>query len=89
MADAKTEKQKAFEQKQENQEDLIAQLASIIVEQNRGAIGNDIADNAIEKIQEEKQKRRGRPKKQTSESTEEGGVGANEKEGRDRSTKTA
>ena len=89
VIEAKTEKQKAFEQKQENQEDLIAQLASIIVEQNRGAIGNDIADNAIEKIQEEKQKRRGRPKKQTSESTEEGGVGANEKEGRDRSTKTA
>lgn len=89
VIEAKTEKQKAFEQKQENQDDLIAQLASIIVEQNRGAIGNDVADNAIEKIQEEKQKRRGRPKKQTSESTEEGGVGANEKEGRDRSTKTA
>ena len=89
VIEAKTEKQKAFEQKQENQDDLIAQLASIIVEQNRGAIGNDIADNAIEKIQEEKQKRRGRPKKQTSESTEEGGVGANEKEGRDRTTKTA
>ena len=89
VIEAKTEKQKAFEQKQENQDDLIAQLASIIVEQNRGAIGNDVADNAIEKIQEEKQKRRGRPKKQTSESTEEGGVEANEKEGRDRSTKTA
>lgn len=89
VIEAKTEKQKAFEQKQENQEDLIAQLASIIVEQNRGAIGSDIADNAIEKIQEEKQKRRGRPKKQASESTEEGGVRANEKEGRDRSTKTA
>lgn len=89
VIEAKTEKQKAFEQKQENQDDLIAQLASIIVEQNRSAIGNDVADNAIEKIQEEKQKRRGRPKKQTSESTEEGGVGANEKEGRDRSTKTA
>ena len=92
VIEAKTEKQKAFEQKQENQEDLIAQLASIIVEQNRGAIGNDIADNAIEKIQEEKQKRRGRPKKQTSESTEEGGVSVNEQEGqtkRSRSTKTA
>lgn len=92
VIEAKTEKQKAFEQKQENQEDLIAQLASIIVEQNRGAIGNDIADNAIEKIQEEKQKRRGRPKKQTSESTKEGGVSVNGQEGqtkRSRSTKTA
>lgn len=92
VIEAKTEKQKAFEQRQENQDDLIAQLASIIVEQNREAIGNDVADNAIGKIQEEKQKRRGRPKKQTSESTEEGGVSVNEQEGqtkRSRSTKTA
>lgn len=92
VIEAKTEKQKAFEQKQENQDDLIAQLASIIVEQNRNAIGNDIADNAIGKIREETQKRRGRPKKQTSESTEEGGVRTNEQEGqtkRDRSAKTA
>lgn len=92
VIEAKTEKQKAFEQRQENQDDLIAQLASIIVEQNRSTIGNDVADNAIGKIQEEKQKRRGRPKKQTSESTEEGGVSINEQEGqtkRNRSTKTA
>lgn len=92
VIEAKTEKQKAFEQRQENQDDLIAQLAAVIVEQNRGAIGNDIADSAIEKIGEETQKRRGRPKKQTSESTEEGGGRINEQEGqtkRNRSTKTA
>lgn len=92
VIEAKTEKQKAFEQRQENQDDLIAQLASIIVEQNRSTIGNDVADSAIGKIQEEKQKRRGRPKKQTSESTKEGGVSVNEQEGqtkRTRSTKTA
>lgn len=89
VIEAKTEKQKAFEQRQENQDDLIAQLASIIVEQNRSTIGNDVADSAIGKIQEEKQKRRGRPKKQTSESTKEGGASVNEKEGRSRSTKTA
>lgn len=92
VIEAKTEKQKAFEQRKENQDDLIAQLASIIVEQNRSTIGNDVADSAIGKIQEEKQKRRGRPKKQTSESTKEGGVSVNEQEGqtkRTRSTKTA
>ena len=89
VIEAKSEKQKAFEQRQANQEDLIAQLAAVIVEQNRGAIGNDVADSAIEKIGEEKQKRKGRPKKQTAESTKEGGVSANEKEGRSRSTKTA
>ena len=92
VLEAQSEKQKALEQKQASQEDLIAQLASIIVEQNRGAIGNDIADNAIEKIQEENRKRRGRPKKQVTESTEEGGTKENEQERqtkRSRSTKTA
>ncbi len=89
VLEAQSEKQKALEQKQANQEDLIAQLASVIVEQNRGVIGNDIADNAIGKIQEEKQKRKGRPKKQA---TEEGGTKVNEQEEqtkRSRSTKTA
>lgn len=92
VIEAQTEKEKAFEQRQENQEDLIAQLAAIIVEQNRETLGNDIADNAIGKIEEEKQKRRGRPKKQTSESTKEGGVKVDEQEEqtkRNRSTKTA
>lgn len=88
VIEAQTEKQKAYQQREESMEDLVAQMAELIIEQNKSVLGNDIADSAIEKIGEEKQKRRGRPRKQTLESTKEGGVKLNEKEGRN-STKTA
>ena len=66
VAEAKSEKQKTFEEKEENQDELISQLAALIIEQNKGIIGEDVADSAIEKIQEEttERKKRGRPKKQ-------------------------
>ena len=81
---------KALEQKQESQEELISQLAALIIEQNKSMIGEDVAANAIEKVQEEAQKRRGRPKK--SENLNEGGTKENEQEEktkRRRATKTA
>ena len=90
VAEAKSEKQKALEQKQESQEDLISQLAALIIEQNKTIVGEDVAANAIEKVQEEAQKRRGRPKK--SENLNEGGTKENEQEEklkRRRTTKTA
>ena len=90
VAEAKSEKQKALEQKQESQEELISQLAALIIEQNKSMIGEDVAANAIEKVQEEAQKRRGRPKK--SENLNEGGTKENEQEEktkRRRATKTA
>ena len=90
VAEAKSEKQKALEQKQESQEDLISQLAALIIEQNKTIVGEDVAANAIGKVQEEAQKRRGRPKK--SENLKEGGTKENEQEEkakRSRTTKTA
>ena len=90
VAEAKSEKQKALEQKQESQEDLISQLAALIIEQNKTIVGEDVAANAIEKVQEEAQKRRGRTKK--SENLKEGGTKENEQEEkakRSRTTKTA
>ena len=90
VAEAKSEKQKALEQKQESQEELISQLAALIIEQNKSMIGEDVAANAIEKVQEEAQKRRGRPKK--SENLNEGATKENEQEEktkRRRATKTA
>lgn len=92
VIEAQSEKQKAFEQKQESMDDLVAQMAELIIEQNAAMIGQDIAKGAIGKIQEETKKRRGRPKKQTLESTEEGGTKENEQEKqtkRNRSTKSA
>ena len=90
VAEAKSEKQKALERKQESQEELISQLAALIIEQNKSMIGEDVAANAIGKVQEEAQKRRGRPKK--SENLNEGGTKENEQEEktkRRRTTKTA
>ena len=90
VAEAKSDKQKALEQKQESQEDLISQLAALIIEQNKSMIGEDVAANAIGKVQEEAQKRRGRPKK--SGNLNEGGTKENEQEEkakRRRTTKTA
>lgn len=90
VAEAKSEKQKALERKQESQEELISQLAALIIEQNKSMIGEDVAANAIGKVQEEAQKRRGRPKK--SENLNKGGTKENEQEEkakRRRTTKTA
>ena len=39
-------------------DDLISQMAQIIIEQNRAAIGNDIADEAIEKVKEDDNKKK-------------------------------
>ena len=59
----------------------------MIIEQNKAIIGKDVADSAIEKVQEEVKARRGRPKKQV-----EGGTKEDEQEKqtkRRRYTKTA
>ena len=97
VAEAKSEKQKQYEQREESQEDLIAQLAAIIVEQNKSMIGEDVAEVATKKIQEENiaRKKRGRPRKNTQaeEMIQEGGTKENEQEERqtkgNRTTKTA
>ena len=52
-------------------EDLIDQMAKMIIEQNKNIVGKEIAQNAIEKVNQDKAKRKGRPKKQE---VEEGGT---------------
>lgn len=94
VLEAKSDKQRAYERKEETMEDLIDQMASLIIEQNKYTVGEDVANNAIGKIQEETRKRRGRPRKQVQqeENTEEGGLAVNEQERqtkRSRVTKTA
>ncbi|MCI9177395.1 MAG: hypothetical protein HFJ28_02195 [Clostridia bacterium] len=90
VLEAKSEKQKELERKQDNMEDLIDQVAKMIIDQNKNIVGKDVAQKAIEKVNEDTVKRRGRPKKQVN--TEEGGTNENEQEkqakGR-RVTKTA
>lgn len=86
--EAKSEKQKRLEQKEETMEDLIDQMAKLIIEQNSAMIGKDVAEDAIEKVEQDKVKRRGR--KKLSETKEEGGTKENVKEKtKRRTTKTA
>lgn len=95
VTEAKSEKQKAYEKKESRLDDLVDQLASYIIEQNKTIVGEDVAKSAIKKIQEdtEARKKRGRPKKQQLEqmsNEEEGAKDEQEKEtGRTRTTKTA
>ena len=85
VIEAQSAKEKALRQKEENMEDLISQMAELIIEQNRTIIGNDIADDAINRVNEEKQQKKEQEKK------EEGGTEINvkEKTKRRRTTKTA
>lgn len=48
--EARSEKQKALEEKKEKKRDLIAELAQLIIEENTQIIGKDIAEEAINKI---------------------------------------
>ena len=76
---------KRFTKKEENMDDLISQMAELIIEQNRTIIGSDIADDAINRVKEENQQKKEQEKK------EEGGTEINvkEKAKRRRTTKTA
>lgn len=55
VTEARSEKQKALQEKKNNKEDLIAELAKLIIEENSQIIGADIAEDAIEKIDKEKE----------------------------------
>ena len=84
--EVKSEKQKAYEKKENNLDDLIDRMAKLIIEQNKATIGPDTAKKAKEKIDEEKAQR-----KQNKEKAKEGGTEDNvqEKTKRRRTTKTA
>lgn len=72
VVEAKSKKQKALERKENRMDDLIEQMAQLIIDENRAAIGNKVADEAQDIIKEERAKRKGRPRK------EEGGTKENE-----------
>lgn len=80
VIEAQSAKERAFRRKEENMDDLIAQMAELIIEQNRAIVGSDIADDAINRVKEEKQQRKNK----------EGGTKANVQEKtKRRRTKTA
>lgn len=76
VTEARTEKQKALQEKRLKERDLIGELAELMISENAQVIGEDIAVNAIEKLKEE--------------TKEEGGKGSGkEKQKRTRKTKSA
>lgn len=72
VVEAKSKRQKALERKENRMDDLIEQMAQLIIDENRASIGNKVADDAKEIIKEERARRKGRPRK------EEGGTKENE-----------
>jgi len=78
VTEARSEKQKALQEKKNNKRDLIDELAKLIIEENTQILGEDIAQSAIEKVDEKED--------------EEGGTKDNvkkQKTKRTRKTKTA
>ena len=50
VTEARSEKQKALQEKKDNKRDLIDELAKLIIEENAQILGEDIAKSATEKI---------------------------------------
>ena len=67
ITEVRTEKQKALQEKKENQKDLISELAQLILEENMQIVGEDVAKEAIDKIEEDKKKRKGGTKEDVKE----------------------
>lgn len=66
VIEAKSDKQKLLEKKEEKKEDLVAQLAQLIINQNKTIVGEDIAESAKEKIKEDLRKKKEKVKKQAT-----------------------
>ena len=54
VIEAQSAKEKALTRKENNMDNLIAQMAELIIEQNRATIGNDVANDAKARIRQEK-----------------------------------
>ncbi len=66
VIEAKSDKEKELMKKEESMDDLISQMARLIIEQNKTIVGEDIAERAIEKVNNEEKKKRGRKRKEVS-----------------------
>ncbi len=64
---ARTEKEKALQEKQQNKRDLIDELAKLIIQENSQAVGDDIAEEAIRQIEKEKMESEGGTKENVQE----------------------
>lgn len=58
--EAKTELERQIEEKEDNIDDLIAEMAKMIIEENEQYLGTELAEKAIEKIEEKNTKEGGK-----------------------------
>ena len=86
VIEAQSAKERALRRKEKNIDDLIAQMAELIIEQNRVAVGNDVANDAIERVREEQNSKKKKEEKENKGGTEEN---VKETKKRRRTTKTA
>ena len=56
VIEVQSAKERALKRKEQNADNLISQMAQLMIEQSRVALGNDVADEAIAKIKEENSK---------------------------------
>lgn len=62
----KSRNQKVAEEREANMEDLISKMAEIILEENKRYVGEDVAEEAIEEIKEDRQKGENSKEKEAS-----------------------
>ena len=62
----KSRNQKIAEEREANMEDLISKMAEIILEENKRYVGEDVAEEAIEEIKEDRQKDKNSKEKEAS-----------------------
>lgn len=87
VIEAQSAKEKALHKKENNMDNLIDNLAKLIIEQNTASVGYDVAQDAINSINKDKEERKASKKKASKEGgTKEDGK---EKTKRRRTTKTA
>lgn len=54
IAEARSEKEKQYEERKETMDDIVGNLARLMIEQNASILGEEISQSAIQKIEEEK-----------------------------------
>ena len=59
VMEAQSAKERALSRKQRNMDDLIDDLAKLIIERNASSIGYDVAQDAINGIDEDKNRKKG------------------------------
>lgn len=69
VMEAQSAKERALRRKERNMDELVDDLAKLIIEQNASAIGHDVAHDAINEIDEEKNRKKGGTEENVKEKT--------------------